>query len=399
MYQCADDFAASLEALTKLDFVSLSQQQGYEIARTRALRAVSVLHHQLESPLELSRRLGWQEPSHVASIKIALNFGFFNELQKHGLDGSVSISDLAKATGANEDLTARIMRHLASWGTVREAGLNRFGASVMSNAMLDPKVSSGIEFWIHLSSRGMSALPKFLLENCYHDLGDSKKGVWQTATGQEKGLFTWLQDQDEALTGFSNHLAAFTDGRAKWTTLYPAKERILHGAESTGPLMVDVGGGVGQDLVLFQEEFPQPPGRLFVQDQSSTLSEAKNPPRIELQVHDFFTPQPIVGSRVYFMHYVLHDWGDEDALKILSHLKQAMKKDYSKILVDEFVLASEHADPFNTSLDITLMSLIGSKERTEADWRSLFKSAGLEVVGIWSQPGNHESVIEVVLPE
>ncbi|KAK6851072.1 hypothetical protein PG987_000706 [Apiospora arundinis] len=29
--------------------------------------------------------------------------------------------------------------------------------------------------------------------------------------------------------------------------------------------------------------------------------------RIKLQTHDFFTPQPVKGARVYFMRTILHD--------------------------------------------------------------------------------------------
>lgn len=117
---------------------------------------------------------------------------------------------------------------------------------------------------------------------------------------------------------------------------------------------------------------------------------------IEFQEHDFFTPQPISGSRAYLLHYILRDWPDEKALEILAHLKEAMRKDYSKLLVAEFVVAAKDADPFTTALDITVMSCLGGKERTERDWRALFEKAGMEVTEIYSLPGNNESVMEVV---
>lgn len=152
--------------------------------------------------------------------------------------------------------------------------------------------------------------------------------------------------------------------------------------------------------MLFQKDFPQSPGRLFVQDLPAVIEEAnkKTPDAaIEMQDHDFFTPQPITGARAYLLHDILRDWPDEKALEILGHLKDAMRKNYSKLLVAEFVIASKGADPFNTALDITVMSCLGGKERTERDWQSLFERAGMEVAGTWSLPGNQESVIEAVL--
>jgi hypothetical protein len=43
-----------------------------------------------------------------------------------------------------------------------------------------------------------------------------------------------------------------------------------------------------------------------------------------------------------------------------------------------------------------MMAFSGAKERTAENWQSLVERAGMEIVGIWSLPGNHESVIEVV---
>lgn len=87
-----------------------------------------------------------------------------------------------------------------------------------------------------------------------------------------------------------------------------------------------------------------------MQDLPETITQAQKSldPAIEAQAHDFFTPQPIVASRAYMLHYVLHDWPDDVALKILENLKPAMKKDYSRLLIIEFVVATENPDPFNT---------------------------------------------------
>lgn len=84
--------------------------------------------------------------------------------------------------------------------------------------------------------------------------------------------------------------------------------------------------------------------------------------RIELQVHDFFTPQPIKGARAYFMRSVLHDWPDEQCRKILGHLKDAMDPGYSKILISDCVSAS----PFCSLVPLPSESLIltiGSRGR------------------------------------
>ena len=97
------------------------------------------------------------------------------------------------------------------------------------------------------------------------------------------------------------------------------------------------------------------------------------------------------------MHSVLHDWPDERCLIILKNLKDAMQPGYSKILVCEAVLPDVGASWQHTSLDLFMMALASSQERTETQWRKLFHAAGLRVMGIWTKGTGNESLIELEL--
>ena len=178
------------------------------------------------------------------------------------------------------------------------------------------------------------------------------------------------------------------------------EECLLKDAEATGTLIVDVGGNLGYDLATLQQSFEQAPGRLVCQDLPKVIVEAQNhriDPAIQFQEHDFFTPQPVTAARAYLLHYILHDWPDAESLQILGHLASAMRKGYSKLLVVEMVVATQNAQPTNTALDMTVWAVLGSKERTEKDWRGLFSKAGMKMIQIWSIPGSLDSVIEVEL--
>ena len=72
-------------------------------------------------------------------------------------------------------------------------------------------------------------------------------------------------------------------------------------------LLVDVGGGVGQDLLKFHAKHPDLRGRLILQDLPDVVNNAKVPEYIEAMGHDFFTPQPIHGAKAYYLHSILHD--------------------------------------------------------------------------------------------
>ena len=73
-----------------------------------------------------------------------------------------------------------------------------------------------------------------------------------------------------------------------------------------------------------------------------------------------------------------------------------MEKEYSRLLINEFVLPDVGCDLHPALLDIMMMTLACGIERTEGQWRGLLDSVGLEIVNIWSSPGV-ESVIETKL--
>ena len=58
--------------------------------------------------------------------------------------------------------------------------------------------------------------------------------------------------------------------------------------------------------------------------------------RVEFMKHDFFTPQTVTAD-VYFFRHILHDWPDDECIKILRQLLPALK-DGSRVLVSEGVL-------------------------------------------------------------
>lgn len=104
------------------------------------------------------------------------------------------------------------------------------------------------------------------------------------------------------------------------------------------------------------------------------------------------------GARAYYMHSVLHDWPDDMCGKILANLTPALRRGYSKVLINENVIPDTGAYWETTSLDLIMMA-IGSGERTERHWHALLESAGLRIVKIWTARAQKgvESLIECEL--
>ena len=94
---------------------------------------------------------------------------------------------------------------------------------------------------------------------------------------------------------------------------------------------------------------------------------------------------------------VLHDWSDDEGRRILQQIIPAMKKGYSKVLINECVIPDVQADPIMTGVDRNLMVLTASRERTKAQRDKLIESVGLKVSQTFTHPEAYESLIECEL--
>ena len=97
------------------------------------------------------------------------------------------------------------------------------------------------------------------------------------------------------------------------------------------------------------------------------------------------------------MRGILHNWPDERCREIFRNLIPAMRKDYSKLLINDMVIPNESAHWISTSLDLVMMATFPTCERTEKQWRALIASVGLKVVKIWTFEEGHPSLIEAEL--
>lgn len=77
------------------------------------------------------------------------------------------------------------------------------------------------------------------------------------------------------------------------------------------------------------------------------------------------------------MRNILHDYPDEKCRIILGHLKDAMGPD-SAILIDDMVIPETDAHWHATQIDMVMMTVLASTERTVDQWHALLESAGLK---------------------
>lgn len=99
----------------------------------------------------------------------------------------------------------------------------------------------------------------------------------------------------------------------------------------------------------------------------------------------FFDRVP-AGADMYLLVRVLHDWKDEDCLRILRTCRTAMRRD-SVLLLGEEVLEIDPSRGKATSylIDMQMMAMFGhARERSEAEFRSLLDRTGFALQRIIS---------------
>jgi O-methyltransferase len=145
--------------------------------------------------------------------------------------------------------------------------------------------------------------------------------------------------------------------------------------------LVDVGGGTGSLLAGILHRYPSAHGLLF--DQPSVVAAARDVldelllPRIELVGGDMFTSVPADGD-AYLLSSILHDWDDDQALRLLKVIRAAMAPSASLLIV-EMVLPEDSREVAMKLLDLEMMVLTGGKERTGREYSALLGEAGLEL--------------------
>ena len=147
-------------------------------------------------------------------------------------------------------------------------------------------------------------LPSFLAQNRYQEPKDNTKGPFQFAHNTTLGSPTWRKEHPHIQRAFNNHMAGYHQGRPSWMDpgFYPLKERIQQGVTTDDKevTIVDVGGGMGHDLLELRRKHPKLPGRFVLQDLPQVVEQIREQlDGVEVTVHNFFAEQPVKGQ-TYF---------------------------------------------------------------------------------------------------
>jgi hypothetical protein len=312
-----------------------------------------------ESPTQALRRLvnGYQV---TQAIHVAATFGVADLLR----DGPLSSDELAAATDTHARSLHRVLRALASVGVLHEGddgrfGLTEIGAGLRSDA---PEPVGGWAVYVgrpaHVQAWGALLHAVRTGENAFASVHGADVWEYRVQHPEDGAIF------DRAMTDTSRRanrqlLEAYDFGRF---------ERV-----------VDVGGGHGAFLAAVVAQSSATRGVLFdqphvVADAAPVLQAAGVVDRVDVVAGSFFDGVPS-GGDAYLLKAIVHDWEDEDAVRILRGVRTAIADD-GAVLVVERELGAPNADPDAKFSDLNMMVGPGGRERTREEFATLFAEAG-----------------------
>jgi hypothetical protein len=81
------------------------------------------------------------------------------------------------------------------------------------------------------------------------------------------------------------------------------------------------------------------------------------------------------------MKWIIHDWDDERATRILKNCRAQMGPDSRLILVDCVVPETNEPD-FSKFIDLNMLVMTGGKERTKKEFSQLLEASGFKLLQV-----------------
>lgn len=387
------------EIIAALDAIHPEAFGGNEVERLRVRAAARRLLARLETPYERAWGFCFEHPVVFAALQTCIDLGLWKSWTATG-GGEKSIDELVKLTTPTieTNLLRRFFRLLAAFNVVEETAEDKFKPTPFSYAIGDEstKVRASLQAATYQYIAAGHNLPAYLAKTQYKEPTDPNVNNYSDSDPDGLNFFGRLQKNPAYYEAFTGHMEAWTAWKTPWTKVYDTTI-LLDGAKlsDTSPFVVDVGGNTGIDISHVLTKHPDlPAGSLVLQDLPEVIANAQVDKKITAMSHDFFLPQPVKGSRAYFMHAVLHDWPDNKAKHLLENTKDVMIKGYSKLFIYDIVLPPTGASISQTTMDVNMLSLLSASERTQDAWMKLLTDSGFRIVKFWPDPQQYEMVIE-----
>jgi hypothetical protein len=288
--------------------------------------------------------------------------------------GISDIDELAAAAKCDSGVLRGVLEFLVDKGLFEEPSPGQFRLNEPARGLLEPALLIGLDLdgiggrmagaWGTLLSSVRSGIP------AYHEAF---------------GLPFWedLEAHPEIAASFDALIGPQGHGN------FNGDFEITGGWEDVRTV-VDVGGGAGAMLAAILELRPNVRGVLVelprtVERAAGTFRTAGVEHRVTAVAQSFFDPLP-PGADIYLLRGVLNNWADAEAVALLSRCAEAARPAGRVV-----ILKSVSADCARHGFPISML-MVGGKDRSITEFRSIAQQSGLVVVAAGQQPSGYFAV-------
>lgn len=297
-------------------------------------------------------------------LHAGVRLGVFEALRDETKDSDTVAHELA----LDPELTYRLLRALGALDLLLEEPDRRFALTEGGRCLLADHPQT---------LRGMTLLEEgpehYAL---WKHLPDMIRDGRQNAFIREFGrmAFDHAAHDEGYANVFDDAMSSYSSSQTAWTL-----EALDDDDFSSVGHLCDVGGGHGHLICGFLSKYPHMRGTVL--DRNEVVS-AKDRlwgerlglgDRCQYVAGDMFERVP--SADAFVMKLILHDWNDEECVRILRTLR-ASAAEGARLYIVEHLITEPDEPHFSKLFDIHMMCWGSGRERTPSEYRSLLEAAG-----------------------
>ncbi|HXK18782.1 MAG TPA: methyltransferase [Polyangiaceae bacterium] len=284
-------------------------------------------------------------------------------------DGPLSVEQVATRATTDAAMTHRLLRALAALGIVVQQDDQRFALTGLGQFLRSD---------IPPSMRALSMMGgRAWHDRCWEQLAQSvRSGTPGAELAFGAKLWDYFNDHQGDFANFNEAMTAASAGMH-----FTAAQAYDF---SRFKLIADIGGGFGRLMALLLARTPGLRGIVFDRAQladgcNAELRNCGVSDRCQFVAGDFFESVP-EGADCHMMAHILHDWDDEQAVRILKTSRRSLAAGDTLLVLDAVIKGGPQ--DFGALMDLEIFLLFGGRDRTEPEFAKLFSEAGFQLTRV-----------------
>jgi ubiquinone/menaquinone biosynthesis C-methylase UbiE len=291
-------------------------------------------------------------------------------LPEHLAQGAATAESIAVAESLNVEATFRFMRACAALKLLTYDGQSKFATTSLLNTLRKDNPAS---------MRGLALVQA----SASHWLpwGHFSEAI---KTGEPQAVATLGRSAWEYVADSPADVAAFADAMKSISLTFNRDAASLVDTKSV-KVAVDVGGGSGTFIHALMAVNPALRGTVF--DLPAAIPVAVQTGQ-ELGLQDCFSvvagdffKDALPRADLYLLKMILHDWNDDACLAILKNCRRAINPG-GRIVVADALIGEVGTPGLAPLMDLTMMVVLGGKERSLGEFQALFNATGFRFTGM-----------------